>query len=343
LQGRVRVIAVSAVLVALGVTASACRPDQGGGWGADPRPSGTTPAPVPSGPGTGPSPVPTVTATTSRPAPTTTPTRSPTMPVPPIPAGFPNAANTGVPDGTPLTPYTGPCTITTANQRIDAKLITCDLSIRATGVEITRSRIIGTVEAAEGSRYSFTLTDSEVHATPNEPKPITGVTAANFLVLRSEITGGNQEVYCGHNCEVRDSWIHGTKVAGDWHASAVRASQGSRIIHNTLACDTKVTPQDGGCSADLTMYGDFEPVRDVTVEGNLFVANLDAAFCAYGGSSPTKPYSNDAANVVFRSNVFQRGKNRGCGAYGPVDSLDLRRPGNAFVNNVWDSGEPVKL
>ncbi len=64
-------------------------------------------------------------------------------------------------------------------------------------------------------------------------------------------------------------------------------------------------------------------------------------------SAPTatggKPFSGGAANIVFRDNVFQHGKNGKCGAYNPVDSFDPTRPGNAFAGNRWDSGEPLKL
>ena len=48
---------------------------------------------------------------------------------------FPGPDNTGVPVGTVLTPYTGPCTITVANTVIDSKIISCELLIRANNVD----------------------------------------------------------------------------------------------------------------------------------------------------------------------------------------------------------------
>jgi hypothetical protein len=267
------------------------------------------------------------------------PSRSPT--VPPPSTGFPNAANTGVLTGTVLSGYTGPCTVTARNTVISAKTVNCDLRIQTTGVLIRNSVINGSVSTADGSSYSFRLEDSNVNASPGEPRLVTGVGADNFTVLRSEIVGGNRGIYCRRSCEVRDSWIHGTKITGDWHASGIRASQGSRIIHNTISCDTQPTPQDGGCSADLTMYGDFEAVRDVWVERNLFVPATILGFCTYGGSTPGKPYSAGAANITFLSNTFARGSNRKCGAYGPVTAFDTSRPGNRWAGNVWDDGAPV--
>jgi len=249
-----------------------------------------------------------------------------------------------VPAGVALTNYTGSCTITTANTVINAKLVNCSLGIRARGVVIKNSRIVGDVGGS--SDASFRLEDSEVDASPNGPRQATGVGSDNFVVLRSEIKGGNRGVYCRRNCEVRDSWIHGTEITGDWHASAIRMEQGSTIIHNTLACDWLIpTPQDGGCSANLTGYPDFAPIKNNLIQGNLFVANpTGAAFCAYGGASGGKPYSGDATNATyirFIGNVFQRGSNRNCAAYGPIDSFASGRPGNVWSGNVWSDGGVV--
>src|SRR6266545_3627010 len=175
------------------------------------------------------------------------------------------------------------------------------------------------------------------------PRLHDAVGADNFTVLRSEIVGGNRGIYCRRSCTVQDSWVHGTYVQDAWHASGMRASQGSTFVHNRIACDWLTpTAQDGGCSADVTMYGDFEPVANVLVQGNLFVANpTGAAFCSYGGSSAGKPYSGAAHDIRFVGNVFQRGSNGKCAAYGPIDSFDPTRPGNLWSQNVWDSGEPV--
>ena len=52
------------------------------------------------------------------------------------------------PAGTNLTPYTGPCTITTPSTIIDSKIVNCDLEIKATGVIIRKSEIKGHVQSA---------------------------------------------------------------------------------------------------------------------------------------------------------------------------------------------------
>src|SRR5204863_2437212 len=58
---------------------------------------------------------------------------------------FPGAGCTGVPAGTVLAAYAGPCTITTDNTVIKDQTVNCDLQIRASGVLIEESRVNGLV------------------------------------------------------------------------------------------------------------------------------------------------------------------------------------------------------
>lgn len=306
-----------------------------------PAPSGTpTSSPTPAPTATTPAPSPTTPAPTATPSPTAVPTPSPT------PSGWPGPDDTGVPAGTTLTAYTGPCTITVANTVIDAKLIGCDLTIAAAGVTITRSQVNGVVEVASGgsgTTVQLTITDSYINAGHRQ---VTGLGDRLFVATRVEIVGGNRGVLCAWRCTLQDSWVHGTYVESNWHASGVRAERYSTIIHNTIACDWLVpTAQDGGCSADLTGYPDFAAPHDWIIERNFFVANPNgAAFCAYGGSSPLKPYSNDpltGTSIQFIDNVFQRGSNRACAAYGPVDAFNATKAGAVWSGNVWSDGGAV--
>lgn len=256
-----------------------------------------------------------------------------------IPTSFPSSANTGVPAGVALSAYTGPCTISAANTVIDAKRITCNLSIRAAGVRITRSQIVGGVTTDENSSASFTIEDSDIDAGSATG---TGVQAVNFTVLRSEIVGGNRGVYCYRNCRVQDSYIHGQIVPSnsDAHSSGMRASQDTAFVHNTVACDARDNAAGGGCSAAITMYGDYAPVQRVLVEANLIQGD-SGGYCAYGGSSGGKPYSSGASDIVYRNNVFERGSTGKCGFWGPITAFDSSRPGNVWTGNVWSNGGSV--
>jgi len=267
---------------------------------------------------------------------------------------FPSAADTGVPDGTALTNYTGSCTITAANTVIDKKTVNCGyLNIKAAGVTITNSKINGSVWVdTPNSGYSFTISDStidagEVSATANDGKSSIG--KSNFVATRVETLRGIRGVWCEYNCVVQDSWIHGQDrdEGGAAHQSGVRMGDGSVIRNNTLSCDAPDVAPDAGCSADLTGYGDFAPIRNNLIERNLFMATPGGT-CAYGGSSGSngsKPYGSQAANIVFRENVFQRknalqssGK---CGNWFAIADFDRARPGNQFVGNRWDDGTAV--
>lgn len=265
---------------------------------------------------------------------TPTPTPSPT----PTSSGFPNASNTGVPPGVALTPYTGPMTITTPGTVLDAKSITGALSIRATDVTITRSAISGTVDV--DSSASLSIADSSIDV---GDRAGTGLEAYNYTAQRVHVVGGNRSMNCASSCTIRDSYVHGqmTDETGTFHESGIRMEQRTTLIHNTIACDAPTVPPDAGCSAGLTGYGDFGPVQDNLIQGNLFLPSTGGA-CAYGGSSGGKPYSDGARDIRFIDNVFSRGKTGKCGYWFAIVDFDPSAPGNVWQNNVWDSGGQVR-
>jgi hypothetical protein len=250
-----------------------------------------------------------------------------------------------VPAGVALTAYTGSCSITANGTVIDAKIVNCDLSIKATDVVIKRSRINGEINGGEGTKSSFRVEDSEVINPARQACQCIG--SDNFTVVRTEIRGGNRGIYCRLNCTVEDSWIHGTALLATQHASAVRVEQHSTIHHNTLQCDwTAITDSEIGCSADMTGYPDFAPITHNTITNNLFVANpAGTGFCAYGGATAGKPFSNDPTNatfIKFSDNVWQRGSNGKCGTYGPITGFDASRTGNEWTNNRFDDGTVIQ-
>jgi hypothetical protein len=271
--------------------------------------------------------------------------------VPDGPDGFggcwPGPSNTGVPTGTPLTTYVGPCTIITPNTIIDSKTVNCNLAIRATGVQITKSKVNGTIDTS--SSASLTVTDStidagEVNATFNNgPRALNG---QNWTAVRVETVRGISGGWC-LNCRLEDSWIHGQDrdEGGAAHQSGMRMDQNGIIRHNTLRCDAPTVPPDAGCSGDLTGYGDFAPVRDNLIERNLFQTTTGGT-CAYGGSSSGKPYSSQAANIRFIDNVFDRradsvqpsGK---CGTWFAIADFNVNAPGNVWQNNRHHDGALV--
>lgn len=298
-------------------------------------------------------------ASTTPPGTSTPPTTSsPPEPLPgqscPAYPAFPTEDCTGVPAGTLLTPYTGSCTITVPNTVIERKLVSCTLRVQAPGLMIRDSRINGSVLGPTNCQPlpstctapDFTIADSEViAAAATTQTEVNGVGQANFTLIRVTVSGGNRGVYCRFNCTIIDSVIGNQQIAQTprIHASGIRQSQGATIIHSRIHCSAPDTSSGGGCSADLTGYGDFEAVRNNLIEKNLFVATVGGA-CAYGGSSGddgAKPFGNQARDIRFIDNVFQRGRNRLCGSFFPITDFDSTRPGNVWSNNRWDDGGVV--
>ncbi|PKH37434.1 protein of unknown function [Nocardioides alpinus] len=260
-----------------------------------------------------------------------------TDPPEPTPTGWPNADNTGVPAGTALTPYTGPLTIQTPGTVIDAKQVDGSLRILAPDVTISRSSISGNVSIEEDA--SLTITDTDINA---GDRAGTGLEAYNFTATRVHVVGGSRSMSCAKNCTIRDSYVHGqmTDETGVHHESGIRMEQNTTLIHNTITCDAPNVPPDAGCSAGLTGYGDFAPVRDNLIQNNLFLPSTGGT-CAYGGASGGKPYSDATANIRFIDNVFTRGSGGKCGYWWPITDFDGNAPGNVWSGNVWDDGTPV--
>jgi hypothetical protein len=86
-------------------------------------------------------------------------------------AAWPSASNTGVPAGTSLTAYDGPCQITEDNTVIDSKTVNCGtdgLSVRAANLVIRNSKVNGVIrldtDRAGAKGWSMTVRFSEVDA-----------------------------------------------------------------------------------------------------------------------------------------------------------------------------------
>lgn len=284
---------------------------------------------------------------------------------------FPGLASTGVPSGTTLTTYSGSCTITAPNVTIDSKTINCSpvlVGPLASGLVIKNSQINGGVIQDSGSA-SFTIQDSNIDngvtypacsgatscaagkyacGDPNNATTDCGVGYQNFTILRTEIINTNRAAYCESTCTIQDSYFHGTNLWPDEtnlaHASSVRNEQFLTLTHNSLACDYAGPFPNGelGCSADMSGYPDFAPVKNATIHANLFISNnIGAGYCAYGGGTLGKPFSGNAANatnIKFTDNVFQKGANGKCGTFGHVTDYIAGRTGNEWTNNKFDDG-----
>ena len=294
----------------------------------------------------------------STPTPTATPISTPSSTPTSAPGSWPGASNTGVPAGTSLSGYTGSCTITSA-VTIDAKTINCPggLAIKSANVTITRSKVNGpiAVDTDTNRSWSLTLSDSEVDA--GNVTATAAIGNGNVTITRANIHGGHNALQCEEHsseCTITDSWIHGQYLGANSadHLAGIGVFGGLSpctgpnangvpacfaAVHNSILCEPLPNSADGGCTADLAILTQFGPLHGALVQNNLFRANVGAASCTYGGFNP----SNASDHIVYTGNVFERGTNSKCAAYGAVTSFDSGGTGNIWSDNTWDTGGSV--
>jgi len=213
---------------------------------------------------------------------------------------------------------------------------------KAKGVVITKSKL-PRIDATAAGTYSVSVSDSTVDGGTWSDGAVWGY---NITVVRSNIYGGKDSVHCADNCSVTDSWLHDqyNPAGKSYHNQAFLTNGGSNMVlrHNTLHCTPLLNSTDGGCTADVSLFGDFDPVTNVTVDNNLLKANNSSiSYCAYGGYEPSKAYPI-ATNIKYTNNVFERGANGKCGVYGPVTSFQTGASGNIWSGNVFTDGTVIK-
>ena len=221
---------------------------------------------------------------------------------------WPGVDNTGPnADESTMTAYSGSCSINTPNTTIDSKVINCSpllVGPSATNLVIKNSYLHGGV-IQDNSTASFTIQDSKIDnavhynactspsscaagnyacGDPNNATTECGVGYKNFNIRRTEILNTNRAAYCESNCIIEDNYFHGTNLWPDHtnlaHASSVRNEQNLTLRHNAIGCDftapggldPATINSEIGCSADMSGYADFAPIRDDTIDNNLFLA-----------------------------------------------------------------------
>ena len=272
-------------------------------------------------------------------------------------APWPSASSTGVPAGKQLTAYTGPCLITANDTVIDAKDVNCapdGLTVHAANLVIRNSKVNGLIrldtDLAGAADWSVSVTDSEVDAGVVQ---LASICCGNLTLTRVNVHGGVTAVQCEASgptsggdltpdCTVRDSFLHGQQIPenAQWHLGGFLTEGGDvkvTLDHNYVICEAPVYPPDGGCTGDINLLGHFGIIHDVTIINNKLGATPNLSYCTFGGSGAAG-FGPQTHDVVYRDNVFERGKSTICGQYGPVTDFDKTRPGNVWTNNKYDDG-----
>jgi len=278
------------------------------------------------------------------PPPTTVPPTSP-----PPPSGWPDASNTGIDPNVTLTPYMGPMTITTPGTAIENQVISTDhgsLRIQASNVTLRNVKLLGTqltiwdntdtLEISGIVLDHLTVDGQGKGSTVNNDYAVGGGYGGGFTLSYSDISGWDTGVMINAvpaNVNVHDNYVHGLGPASGVHKTALSTNGGGGnavVRHNNLECAVS------GCSAAMSLYGDFAVVSDWVVDNNLFNGG---SYCTYGGTLPKKYPVAD--HIIWENNVYGRLFYAQCGIYGPETGWGSGN-GNVWSNNTWaDTGAQI--
>lgn len=261
---------------------------------------------------------------------------------------WPGPNNTGVPAGTTLTAYGGSCTITTPNTTIDSKTVNCDLSVQAANFLIKNSRVTGQVildtDLPGASGWSMTIQDTEIDAGTDQTS---AAGFGNMTVRRANLHGGQNGAQCeapSTTCDIQDSYIWGQFIPdnANWHLDGFITNGITNLVikHNYIICDHAINNIAEGCTADLALIPNFAAIDGAQIEHNLLGANTGQSYCTYGGEKPSSPTPH-SINVHYVNNVFKRGTNNLCGAFGPVTDFAVGNTGNQWTANIYEDGTTI--
>jgi hypothetical protein len=224
-----------------------------------------------------------------------------------------------VPAGTVLTPYTGPATITANGTVIDAKDIPIGLTIRASNVVITRSRIHSGSGMAVQVDGSLSISDSTITDSGN------GLGGDNFTATRVDLTRLTDDgVKLGNNVHVDQSWCHDLTPSAGAHADCGQMQAG---VVNMSVTNSWF---DGGSNSALFLAPDLGPSTNgpVLISNNVLGAGNYTLFCVDGDNG-----TYFVKNITITNNQFLR-----TSQYGPAR---LNVPVTATGNTWYDNGQPL--
>ena len=261
-----------------------------------------------------------------------------------------------MPAGTALTEQLTDITITTPGAVIDGMWFHNGgtIFVAAPNVTIKRSRFscdagvscgtsiwvggVGNGVGADGTRIEdveifYTLCDYQSSFSD-------AIMGSGYTLLRANIHNvGQAATALGPNpVVIKDSYVHDLCIRNDLasHNQAVGTnghSGGFTIRHNNLE-------NWDGQTGVVSLFADFGPVQNVTIDNNLLNG---AGYTIYGASGDGKPFSGQTQKIVVTNNSFGRKFFPSCGYWGPLTYFDPSAPGNAWSGNVWEStGDPVQ-
>lgn len=308
-----------------------------------PQPGSQPAPPANPAPPTKPDPDPTTPAPTT---PTTPPTTQPTVPTTPpgtpTPpgSGFPTAATTGVPAGTPLTLVNGDVTIRTAGTTLDARDIHGDLTIEAANVKVTRTVVRGHVFINSRSS-SLVMEDSEVRPSAGKNYEVGNyppITSGNYTLRRVHVHGFQDGPRTGGGTTViEDSLLDDLAFAAGEHPDGYQQyGPGEKSVvvlrHNTIS-GISGNSTDKGNSA---IFWSDHPGRgsSITIENNLL-----------SGGAFTIRINDTSAGSGVVADVHDNVVVAGSWQFGPAETNESSRwngaDGVKWSNNRTTDGKTI--
>jgi hypothetical protein len=243
------------------------------------------------------------------------------------PPTWPDAATTGVPAGTTLTPA-GDLVVIVPGETVDARDVRGCVVVDADRVTIRRSRIrCGSFYGIRimPGRVRTVVEDTEIDGLGN-PQGV-GLGFDDYVARRLNVHNIGDGLRLGTNVTIEDSWVHGLVHGKGSHNDGLQSDGGGRYVirHN------RVENRYGQTSAIL-LSTNTAPISDVVVQDNLLAGG---GYSLYAGTDEGGPAR--ALRVTgnrFSREYFPRG-----GYYGPATSSEGAA---VWSGNAWaDTGETV--
>jgi hypothetical protein len=270
---------------------------------------------------------------------------------PPPMTGFPDATNTGIAaldlEVGDLEPYEGFGSFDTVISFEETSFLAANLAneytrIDAGGHFYANKCYFDRRIDCDGPSRSVTLENCTVDANQG----FVGIGFGDINLSRCNVFNANNCVNIGANLLMEDCYIHDPYLPdNDDHINPFFHGGGGNIVirHCTLWAPQVDNEFGGGVSTNLSMFPDFAPVYNVTIE-DCFIRATGGAYGVSLGWNPGKDFNDhplNGTNIVFRNNVFERGTSGVCGGIGPVTSWRHDGAGNVWENNRYEDGVPI--
>jgi hypothetical protein len=212
---------------------------------------------------------------------------------------FPDASNTGVPDGMTLT-VTSDLTIDSPGV-VEGKDVNGTVNINASNVTFRASRVTGTgfgMIRVKNGATGVRIEDVTVNGHGNS-----GIAGSNGIwgpatVLRADISGVENGVVPSSGSLLQDSWIHDLAAPGSPHIDGVQLDGGQsdvKVLHNTI--DMREWNQ----TATVMIDNYSGAISNIQVARNRL---LGAGYTVYSDGSFN---SNSISDVSFTDNHMVKG------------------------------------